>query len=127
MRQATFMTDWRRSASADSRRATSGATAHTSAHIPDGALERIPYRQNQQWGLIDLHGRVITPPRFRLRNDLEGILSPLFRRGVAVVYLAENWPREQEVLIDRDGCVLARRSSFFNDDFELLSLTPDQP
>ena len=32
MRQATFMTDWRRSASADSRRATSGATAHTSAH-----------------------------------------------------------------------------------------------
>ena len=95
--------------------------------IPDGALERIPYRQNQQWGLIDLHGRVITPPRFRLRNDLEGILSPLFRRGVAVVYLAENWPREEEVLIDRDGCVLARRSSFFNDGFELLSLTPDQP
>ena len=95
--------------------------------IPDGALERIPYRQNQQWGLIDLHGRVITPPRFRLRNDLEGILSPLFRRGVAVVYLAENWPREQEVLIDRDGCVLARRSSFFDRDFELLPLTPDQP
>ena len=95
--------------------------------IPDGALERIPYRQNQQWGLIDLHGRVITPPRFRLRNDLEGILSPLFRRGVAVVYLAENWPREQEVLIDRDGCVLAHRSSFFDHGFELLSLTPDQP
>lgn len=95
--------------------------------IPDGALERIPYRQNKQWGLLDLHGRVITPPRFRLRHDLEGILSPLFRRGVAVVYLAENWPREEEVLIDRDGCVLARRSSFFNDGFELLSLTPDQP
>ena len=44
-----------------------------------------------------------------------------------MVYLAENWPREEEVLIDRDGCVLARRSSFFDDGFELLSLTPDQP
>ena len=95
--------------------------------MPDGALERIPYRQNKQWGLLDLHGRVITPPRFHLRHDLEATLRPLFRRGVAVVYLAENWPREQEVLIDRDGCVLARRSSFFNDGFELLSLTPDQP
>lgn len=95
--------------------------------IPDGALERIPYRQNKQWGLIDLHGRVITPPRFRLRHDIEAIVRPLFWRGVAVVYLAENWPREEEVLIDRDGCVLARRSSFFDDGFELLSLTPDQP
>ena len=92
--------------------------------VPDGALDRVPYLQNKQWGLLDLQGNVITPPRYYLRRDFEGILSPLFRRGVAAVYLKKYPSREQEVLIDRDGCVLAQRSSFFDPAFELLTHAP---